>query len=227
MKHATRRFTLIELLITIAIIAILAGLLLPALKKAKDTADSTTCMNNMKNIGVACYQYVGDYNDYLPTGSYYEMLSNCLVIWSTTLSWYLYPNTKKDWYIYFCRMNHKFTKTSLPSTWLVAEAGTLRGTYSFYNMSYGINPYVAGYYGNWNFHRKVTSIKNQRAFLVSESDYSQSALRTWTLGDDGYFIGPWHNGRSNMLFLDSSVSSIKTSTIGTKITNPQLFSPSF
>ncbi|HCE44408.1 MAG TPA: hypothetical protein DET40_12745 [Lentisphaeria bacterium] len=59
-------FTLIELLVVIAIIAILAALLLPALKKAKETAKTTLCISNLKQIGTAFHGYLGDWNDYLP-----------------------------------------------------------------------------------------------------------------------------------------------------------------
>lgn len=63
---SNRSFTLVEMLVIIALIAILAALLMPALQSSYETSKSVACVNQFSQIGNGLFMYAGDYNQYLP-----------------------------------------------------------------------------------------------------------------------------------------------------------------
>ena len=77
-SHESRCFTLIELLIVVAVIAILTALLLPALQGAKESARTTVCTNHLRQLGLAALMYADDYQERFPpayepgAGPYYQ-----------------------------------------------------------------------------------------------------------------------------------------------------------
>ena len=70
--HIPKGFTLIEILVVIAIIAILAAMLFPVFARARESARKTSCQSNLKQIGLAALQYSQDYDEkVMPLGYIY------------------------------------------------------------------------------------------------------------------------------------------------------------
>src|SRR5947209_3051740 len=82
-----RGFTLIELLVVIAIIAILIGLLLPAVQRTREAANRAKCMNNLKQIALACNLYENATGRFPPT---------CPKGETSSWAWLLLPNLEQQ-----------------------------------------------------------------------------------------------------------------------------------
>jgi len=86
-----RGFTLIEILVVVAIISLLAAILFPVFARARENARRASCLSNLKQIGLAWFQYAQDYDEKFPPNY------TCTVWTSTTCTkqalWYSYDTT--------------------------------------------------------------------------------------------------------------------------------------
>lgn len=190
MMSKLRRFTLIELLIVIAIIALLAALLLPALKSAKERASAISCASNLKQCGLLHFNYMNDYNDYLPANNN-----------PGTTAYY-------NWYQYFILADYvkKYNIFACP-------VGPQRGTWNSASPSWC--GYTYGAEQRWGFLKpskinKATS-PGYYPLLADSSNASYNSTVTtpysqfWYIGYDtnvGGCIFLRHNNYSNVLFGD-------------------------
>ena len=221
MKRLQKDFTLIELLVVIAIIAILAGMLLPALKKAREVAKGVQCLNMQKQYYLYNQAYIDSYKD-----------------WS--LSTYSVSAAE-----YFPRSNYA-RPCSSPVT-LGYPTRMLAGRWeNSYGTGLGFAPW--GITSNvkylWCPNKAVWNPRNENlggtSGLVICRKLGDNADRAWMSGRDGLFFKPstirnpssmhyisctlsyqhtgfyfWHSKRANMAFIDGHVGSMQQNQITT------------
>ena len=97
-RRSRRLFTLVEMLVVIAIIGILASLLMPSLVKALETARGTLCANNLRQIFLLQNSYAGDYGWYTPSRNAPEYGPNfSMNWWDMKLSVYFDRKAPTNW----------------------------------------------------------------------------------------------------------------------------------
>ncbi|MFA6566815.1 MAG: prepilin-type N-terminal cleavage/methylation domain-containing protein [Victivallales bacterium] len=205
-----RKFTLVELLIVIAIISILAGMLLPVLKVAKDKAKLIVCSGNMKQQGAVVAMYLNDYDGVMHTGSYPEGSGitdgSAGVAYIICLTPYLVENDNLG----------VARAYEYPSLILRKQANVFQcpaETSNLYYRSYGGNYYV---FSRYELYGAIKRLKSPEITGLALDCYFQSFCPTGAYLDNQTIwmerVMPAiarHDGMQNVLFVDGHVDQVK------------------
>ena len=201
-----RAFTLIELLVVIAIISVLAALLLPALSRAKATAQAVACRSNLKQWGLATQLYATEYEDFLPpegwanppliptqrvhTNSWYVLLPQTINLPSYyEMPWRLDSNAPTSRCIWICPSN---TRRS-------------NGTELFH---YCLNGLIDGSGAN-DHPTKLASIPRPCSTVYLFDSKNLPAVQNNVNNPGGFVHTNLHNRGAQFVFLDGHVTRFR------------------
>ncbi len=198
----------------IAIIAILASMLLPALNKARDKAKQIKCKSNLKQLGTTALMYAVDYDDNLPNGFWRSTSANHQK-WFNRLLRYIGKEG-----IFTCPSNHGTPNSGhlLRNTDLANTAAppdvVFSGTYGYnYRISFDHDFSGIGIQKITRLPGKISMIADTGTghYLLMGHSTSVTSMKKPTSGQ--YY--PLHNGKCNIVWTDGSANSMSAQEIMT------------
>ena len=216
--HWFMQFTIVELLITISIIAIIAGMLLPALNAAREKARSITCTGNLKQTGLMLEFYTNDNDDWM-LKPYGNRISGVMRNWPQALVMLGYTQRKGINTHWEDPVPYKIMQC--PVQKIITET-------NFFSQTYGMNVWLGGFGGNyddessWKYAKKTSVCRQENVYWIVEGRPSKTI---WTGDNICISYSPYrqvseylsygnqaslhmrHTNRSNLLMLDGSAQS--------------------
>lgn len=206
-----RAFTLIELLVVVAIIVVLVSILLPSLSKARDQAKAVKCGAQVRQIGVAMYNYAAENQSKLPPPYFNNPMSDDRDTFLYGL-WTAVGYRPSDWHYENNRIQNSSSKAkrynvfNCPVTAIMGKlTPTATGYFSPASFSYGVNTEPTG----WTKSMSLT-VQIPGTIVLLETS-SPVFNHSWTfIPTDGYTGGLLpHMDATNGLYLDGHVELLK------------------
>ena len=189
-------FTLIELLFVIAIISILTALLLPALKSAKDMANKSVCIGNLKQLGGGMAFYLDNYSGWFPPWDYADA-NPYPRFWFSMIDYEIYGKNKS-------LTTNNLLDTKNP-VW-ICPTNTSHG-WGYSNLSYGYNIYLGSFVrtvANPTPNVWVNAVRRPSGIIMmGDGDGNQEYDSR--IQSSYYTVGYRHNKGSNLIFIDQHV----------------------
>jgi prepilin-type N-terminal cleavage/methylation domain-containing protein/prepilin-type processing-associated H-X9-DG protein len=196
--HRRTGFSLVELLVVVAIVAILAAILFPVFAQVREKARATDCLSNMRQIGMAAGMYFQDWDGRL----YFHHAGLEEILWSDRFS----PYTRNQ-RLYVCRSDPK-TALINPNSGEVHRPSYLINAYFTHNFPPGSSEDVA-YPVNQYTQDDVRIVSASETVLFCESGitdlgHNQDDYDAWNglASVEPLFNTTRHNGGTNYTFLD-------------------------
>ncbi|NLO06330.1 MAG: DUF1559 domain-containing protein [candidate division WS1 bacterium] len=202
-----RGFTLIELLVVIAIIAILAAILFPVFARAREKARQTSCLSNMKQIGLAVLMYAQDYDERLPMQSHVAQSSDVLELTR--------PEGNCFWWARLTPYLNNAQVLQCPS----GRYGYIYGQVGSSSVQINID---VDYGWNYNFVyiqpvRLATIVEPASTIMLVEQEASLGYGRWFNIGNAGSSNYAWkyeqHNGGSNYTLCDGHAKWVSAQAV--------------